>query len=105
MAISEAKDSGIMAIEANDHPSWLSVDRFEAEVSGIDGASHDANNAIAAASLYGIYSLISGPTGIMSYLSYAALALAARKIAQAMVGFIVFDAARTSLPWGRYNAL
>lgn len=83
-------------VNVNHNPSWLSLSKFEADTTVSDKASRVANNLTFGTSLYGMYSMLSGGTGLLAYASYISMGLAARKIASTLFGYLVYPAANTS---------
>lgn len=78
-------------------PAWLSRTTFEVESSPSDKIARVANNVAFGASVVGIYSILTGGTGLIAYASYLSMCVAVRKIASTILGFFVYPAAKSSL--------
>lgn len=74
-------------------PNWLSVSKFEAETTILGKLSRVTNNFVFGAGLFGLYTFATGGTGVVAYASYLSIGLAARKIASASIGYLVYPAA------------
>jgi hypothetical protein len=91
--------------QKTEDPEWLTMKKFEAETTSLEKVSRVANYVIFGASAYGIYSLLAGPGGMLSYASWVAMGLVARKITSTMIGYLVYPAAITSFPYCGGNAI
>lgn len=80
-------------------PKWLCLSKFEAETTAADKVNRVANNLVFGAAVYGIYSLATMSTGLLAYASYISMGFAVRKIISAIIGHLVYPAARTSFPY------
>ncbi|MEC7838573.1 MAG: hypothetical protein VX777_00885 [Chlamydiota bacterium] len=73
---------------------WKTLTRYDAPSNQQEKICRVANNLILGVALYGAYSYYTGPIGLVSY---AGMALAARKLASTTIGYLVYPAALTSV--------
>lgn len=76
--------------------TWLSLTQFKAQSTLLDSISRLVNSFICGASVYGLYACVTRRTGLLACVSYLAMALAARKVATAVIGYAVYPAALIS---------
>jgi hypothetical protein len=75
--------------------NWISLKTYHAKSTTEEKANRIGNNIVFGIALYGAYAYLTGPIGPVSY---AAIALTARKILSTMIGYMVYPAAFTSFP-------
>lgn len=69
---------------------------FTAETENTEKATRVFNDIIFAGSLYGLYALATGDSGLLACASYISMAYIARKIASTLIGYMAYPAAFTS---------
>lgn len=75
---------------------WKTLETYNAKTTSEEKICRIANNLVFGAAIYGAYSYMTGPLGLVSY---AAMALASRKVASTLIGYFAYPAAFTSLPF------
>lgn len=83
--------------EAVEEPIWLSMGVFEADTTASEKVARVGNQAIAATSLLGCYTIATGGVGFFSYLAYPACALTARKVTATILGYFTYPSAAAFL--------
>lgn len=77
---------------------WKTLETYNAKTTSEEKICRLANNLVFGAAIYGAYSYMTQPLGLVSY---AAMALASRKLASTLIGYFAYPAAFTCLPFVR----